>query len=48
MKENLKYTLMVAGMVISWSIYYAVSKIVVDATGRCWRVFCCARRRSYS
>ena len=33
MKENLKYTLMVAGMVISWSIYYAVSKIVVDATG---------------
>jgi len=33
MKGNLKYTLMVAGMVISWSIYYAVSKIVVDATG---------------
>ena len=33
MKENLKYTLMVAGMVISWSIYYAVSKVVVDATG---------------
>ena len=33
MKDNLKYTLMVAGMVISWSIYYAVSKIVVDATG---------------
>ena len=33
MKENLKYTLMVAGMVISWSIYYAVSKIVVDVTG---------------
>ena len=33
MKENLKDTLMVAGMVISWSIYYAVSKIVVDATG---------------
>jgi drug/metabolite transporter (DMT)-like permease len=24
---------MVAGMVISWSIYYAVSKVVVDATG---------------
>ena len=33
MKDNLKYTLMVAGMVISWSIYYAVSKVVVDATG---------------
>lgn len=33
MKENLKYILMVAGMVISWSIYYAVSKIVVDITG---------------
>ena len=33
MREDLKYTLMVAGMVISWSIYYAVSKIVVDATG---------------
>ena len=33
MKDNLKYTLMVAGMVFSWSIYYAVSKIVVDATG---------------
>ncbi len=33
MKEDLKYTLMVAGMVISWSIYYAVSKVVVDATG---------------
>ena len=33
MKEDLKYTLMVIGMVVSWSIYYAVSKIVVDATG---------------
>ncbi len=33
MTEDLKYTLMVAGMVISWSIYYAVSKIVVDITG---------------
>ncbi len=32
-REELKYTLMVAGMVLSWSIYYAVSKIVVDATG---------------
>ena len=32
MKDNLRYTLMVAGMVISWSIYYAVSKVVVDAT----------------
>ena len=33
MKEDLKYTLMVIGMVVSWSIYYAVSKIVVDRTG---------------
>ncbi len=33
MKDNVKYTLMVIGMVVSWSIYYAVSKIVVDATG---------------
>ena len=33
MREDLKYTLMVVGMVVSWSIYYAVSKIVVDATG---------------
>ena len=33
MKEDLKYTLMVIGMVVSWSIYYAVSKVVVDATG---------------
>ena len=33
MKDDLKYTLMVVGMIVSWSIYYAVSKIVVDATG---------------
>ena len=33
MREDLKYTLMVAGMVVSWSVYYAVSKIIVDATG---------------
>ena len=33
MRDDLKYTLMVAGMVISWSVYYAVSKIVVDLTG---------------
>ena len=33
MKEDLKYTLMVIGMVVSWSVYYAVSKIVVNATG---------------
>ena len=33
MKEDLKYTLMVIGMVVSWSVYYAVSKILVDATG---------------
>ncbi|MBQ8075336.1 MAG: DMT family transporter [Oscillospiraceae bacterium] len=33
MKENVRYTLMVAGMVIAWSVYYAVSKIVVGLTG---------------
>ena len=33
MKEGLKYSLMVAGMVLSWSVYYAVSKVVVNATG---------------
>ena len=33
MREDLKYTLMVAGMVLAWSVYYAVSKIIVDATG---------------
>ena len=33
MKDELKYTLMVAGMVLSWSVYYAVSKVVVDRTG---------------
>ena len=33
MKDDLKYTLMMIGMVVSWSIYYAVSKVVVDATG---------------
>ena len=33
MKEDLKYTLMVIGMIVSWSVYYAVSKVVVNATG---------------
>ena len=33
MKDALKYPLMVAGMVISWSIYYAVSKVIVSLTG---------------
>ena len=33
MKDSLKYPLMIFGMVISWSVYYAVSKILVDATG---------------
>ena len=33
MREDLKYTLMVTGMVVSWSVYYAVSKILVDVTG---------------
>lgn len=33
MKEDLKYTLMVAGMIASWSVYYAVSKVAVGLTG---------------
>ena len=33
MKDERKYTLMVAGMVLSWSVYYAVSKVLVDRTG---------------
>ncbi len=33
MRDDLKYTFMVIGMVVSWSIYYAVSKVLVDATG---------------
>jgi drug/metabolite transporter (DMT)-like permease len=33
MREDMKYTLMVSGMVLAWSIYYAVSKVLVDATG---------------
>ena len=33
MKDGFRSTLMVAGMVVSWSIYYAVSKVLVDATG---------------
>ena len=33
MKEDLKYTLMVGGMSLAWSIYYAVSKIMVSLTG---------------
>ena len=33
MKEDLKYTLMVGGMILAWSIYYAVSKIMVSLTG---------------
>lgn len=33
MKDSLKYPLTVGGMVVSWSIFYAMSKIVVSATG---------------
>jgi len=32
MNKGLKNTVMIGGMVIAWSIYYAVSKIMVDAT----------------
>lgn len=30
---NLRATLMIGGMVLAWSIYYAVSKVLVSATG---------------
>ena len=33
MKEDLKYTLMVGGMILAWSVYYAVSKVMVSLTG---------------
>ncbi|MCR5336872.1 MAG: DMT family transporter [Synergistes sp.] len=33
MSAKTKNALMIAGMVISWSIYYAVSKVIVGATG---------------
>ena len=33
MKHNAKDGLMIAGMIIAWSIYYAVSKSTVDVTG---------------
>ena len=33
MKEGTKYTIFVICMVVSWSIFYAVSKIIVSATG---------------
>lgn len=33
MKDNVKSAAMIGGMVFSWSIYYAVSKVMVNATG---------------
>ena len=33
MKERIKDVGMIAGMVLAWSIYYAVSKVMVGATG---------------
>ena len=33
MNVKLKSALMIGGMVLSWSVYYTVSKILVDATG---------------
>ncbi|MBQ9458682.1 MAG: DMT family transporter [Oscillospiraceae bacterium] len=33
MKTGVKYALTVCGMVVSWSVFYAVSKLVVGATG---------------
>ncbi len=33
MNKGLKNSLMIGGMIVSWSVYYAVSKVMVDATG---------------
>ena len=33
MNVKLKSALMIGGMVLSWSVYYTVSKLLVDATG---------------
>ena len=33
MSTRLKSAGMIAGMVLSWSVYYAVSKVMVNATG---------------
>ena len=33
MKEDLQYSLMVGGMILAWSVYYAVSKLMVSLTG---------------
>ena len=33
MSDKLKSGLMIGGMVLSWSIYYTVSKLLVDTTG---------------
>lgn len=33
MSSKLKSSFMIGGMVLSWSVYYTVSKILVDATG---------------
>ena len=33
MKEGLKNAFMIGAMVVSWSIYYAVSKVMVSVTG---------------
>ena len=33
MNARLKSGFMIGGMVLSWSIYYTVSKLLVDATG---------------
>ena len=33
MNVRLKSGFMIGGMVLSWSIYYTVSKLLVDATG---------------
>lgn len=33
MNKGLRNSLMIGGMVFSWSVYYAISKLMVDATG---------------
>ena len=40
MSNRLKSAGMIAGMVLSWSVYYAVSKVMVNATGSAFLAGC--------
>ena len=31
--KALRNPLMILGMIVSWSVFYAISKVLVDATG---------------